>query len=106
MRTVRGTGHWLAGAGTLLAILTCYGTLALVALLSVLGVSIAIHEGAWAAAISAFAGLAVFGVALGYRRHGALRPPALAGRKRVVEGKSVSVSVDLGGSRSLNKKKQ
>ena len=71
-------GGWLAGAGTILALCACYGTLGLVALLSMMGVTVAVHEGAWAGTISVFAVLAVGGMALGYRRHGALPPLVLA----------------------------
>ena len=69
---------WLPGIGTLLALLACYGTVAIISLLSLLGVSIALHEGAWAAAISLFALLATIGVAVGYRRHRNMRPLVVA----------------------------
>ncbi|MFQ5754937.1 MAG: MerC domain-containing protein [Acidiferrobacterales bacterium] len=61
--------EWLAGVATLLSILACYGTPAVIGTLSALGISVALHTGAWAGAISLFAVLAVAGVALGYRRH-------------------------------------
>jgi hypothetical protein len=61
--------EWLAGVATLLSILACYGTLVIIGTLSLLGISVALHTGAWAGAISLFAVLAVAGVALGYRRH-------------------------------------
>ncbi len=64
-----GRWEWLASTGTVLAVLACYGTLAVVSGLSLLGISLAIHEGAWAAAISSFAVIALFGLGLGYRRH-------------------------------------
>ncbi|NQU62179.1 MAG: MerC domain-containing protein [Rhodospirillales bacterium] len=67
---------WLAGAGTLLAVLACYGTLAVVGGLSLLGISLVIHEGAWAAAISLFAIIALAGIGLGYRRHRVVGPLA------------------------------
>lgn len=60
---------WLAGAGTILSILACYGTLALVAILSLIGVTLAVNVHVWAAAIVVFAVLALLGVALGYRFH-------------------------------------
>ncbi len=69
---------WVPGAGTVLALLACYGTAAIVGLLSLLGVSLGIHEGAWAAAIGLFALLATIGVAAGYRRHRSIWPLALA----------------------------
>ncbi len=41
---------WLALAATLLSLLTCYGTLAAIALLGALGVGIALNEAVWAGA--------------------------------------------------------
>lgn len=69
---------WLAGAGTVLAVLACYGTLAVVGALSLLGVTLVIDPGAWAGAIVVFAVLAVLGVALGYARHRVAGPLVLA----------------------------
>ena len=43
---------WLAGVATLLAILACYGTIVLIGALSLLGMTLAIHEGAWAGVVS------------------------------------------------------
>jgi hypothetical protein len=45
---------WLPDVATVGSILACYGTLAILGLLSLMGVSIALHEGAWAGVISAF----------------------------------------------------
>lgn len=70
--------NWLAPAGTVLAVLACYGTLATVALLSALGVTIAVNEGVWAGAIVVFALLALTGLVLSWQRHRAL-PPLLLG---------------------------
>jgi hypothetical protein len=69
---------WLAGAGTVLSITACYGTLAVVSVLSLLGVTLAINPGVWAGAISLFALLALGGVALSYRRHRIGGPLAIA----------------------------
>lgn len=69
---------WLAGAGALLSIATCYGTLGLIAALSMMGVTLAVNEHIWTGVIVAFALLAVFGVALGYRRHHKFNPVRLA----------------------------
>ncbi len=58
------------GAVTLaLAVLACYGVLALTALLSLIGVRLALYEGAWAGAIIAFAAVTVLAVLPGFRRH-------------------------------------
>lgn len=69
---------WLPGAAAALAILSCYGTTVLIGLLSLLGISLAINEGIWAAAISAFAILATIGIATSYRRHGIIGPTVVA----------------------------
>ena len=69
---------WLARGATGLSLVACYGTLALVALLSALGVTLAINPHVWAAAIVIFAVVAVLGVGLGARRHGVWWPLILA----------------------------
>ena len=70
--------NWLPIVATACSIIACYGTLVVVALLSLMGLGIAINEGAWAGAISAFAVLAALGTAYGYRRHGRVGPIGLA----------------------------
>jgi hypothetical protein len=70
--------EWLAGAATFLSLATCYGTMGLVGILSLMGVTLAVNAHVWAAAIVLFALLAVAGVALGYRRHRSLAPLGLA----------------------------
>lgn len=69
---------WLPGAATALAILACYGTTLIVVLLSLLGISIAVNEHAWAGAISAFAALATVAIAASCLRHRAIRPMIIA----------------------------
>lgn len=69
---------WLAGGATLLAIASCYGTGALVGTLALLGVTLSVHEGAWAWTVTFFGALAAAGVILGYRGHSSLGPPLLA----------------------------
>lgn len=59
----------LAPCGTALAIIACYGTLVVVGALSLVGFTIAIHEGVWAGAIVIFALLALFGILLGWKKH-------------------------------------
>lgn len=71
--------EWLAGAAALLSIVACYGTLFTISVLSALGITLVVHNGAWAGAIALFAVLAVVGVLLGYRRHRMLAPLVLAG---------------------------
>jgi len=72
----------LAGTATLaLSITACYGTLAAVAALSALGVTLAVDTGVWAGAIVVFAALSALSVGLGARTHGSPAPlaPALTG---------------------------
>ena len=69
---------WLAGASALLSIAVCYGTLGLIAVLSLMGVTLAVNDHIWAGAIVAFALLAVFGVALGAMKHRKVSPAFLA----------------------------
>jgi rhodanese-related sulfurtransferase len=69
---------WLPGVATILAVLACYGTTLVVVLLSLLGVSIAVNERAWAGAISAFAALATIAIAVSYRRHRSIWPTVIA----------------------------
>ncbi len=73
-----GRSRWFAVASLMAALLACYGTLALVGLLSVLGISMAINAAAWAGVIVVFAGLTAFGIALGMRRHRRPAPIMLA----------------------------
>lgn len=69
---------WLPRAATALAVLSCYGTTVLIGLLSLLGVTLAIDEGAWAGAIAVFAALAAIAVAMSYRRHRIVGPMVVA----------------------------
>lgn len=73
-----GKGSWFPGAATALAVLSCYGTTALIGLLSLLGVSLAINEGIWAGAISVLAALAMIAIAVSYRRHRIIGPSVVA----------------------------
>ena len=77
MRQIRLRGLWgsLAFAAALIA---CYGTLAAVALLSALGVGMALNEGVWAGAIVGCAALACVAVGAGWRKHRSLLPLAIA----------------------------
>jgi arsenite methyltransferase len=61
-----------------LALLSCYGTLALIGLLPLLGLGLALNEGAWAGAISAFVLLTLVALAAGFRHHRAFGPTLLA----------------------------
>jgi hypothetical protein len=63
-----GAGR-LAAVSVALALLSCYGTTALIGLLSLVGVSLALNARAWAATIVLLAGLAVAGLLFRLRRH-------------------------------------
>ncbi len=60
---------WLGSATSLLAVATCYGTMAAVALLSVVGISVEINEGIFIQVITGLLGLAVLGTAFTFRGH-------------------------------------
>lgn len=61
-----------------LALLACYGTLASVGLLALLGVGLAVDETLWASAIVLFALLTVAAIGAGARRHHHYGPLLLA----------------------------
>lgn len=73
---------WLPGAATALAIISCYGTALLIGLLSILGVSVAVDDRAWAGAISVFAALAAIFI-------------GASGRKRRIVGPTVAATIGL-----------
>ena len=68
---------WLASLGTILAFLACYGTLAVIGALSLIGISPAVNEGVWAGAIVLFALVALVGIVLGWRGHRVVGPLVL-----------------------------
>lgn len=70
---------WLAAMATALSLIACYGTLAAVAVLGALGVTIALNEAIWAGAIVLFAALALVALLLRWRRHRQTSPIVLAG---------------------------
>ena len=61
------------------ALLACYGTMALLALLSLLGMTVTLDPDMWAATIAGAAGLAVVATAFNLRRHGHPWPLLAAG---------------------------
>jgi len=85
---------WLAGFGTILAILACYGTLAVIGALSLMGISLAVNEVVWAGAIVLFALVALAGIVLGWRGHGVAGPLVLGviGAGLVIYAMGVSYS--------------
>jgi len=69
---------WLPAAAALLAFLACNGTIILLALLSLLGISVVINPHYQAAVISAFALLTPLFVYAGYKTHRAIAPLILS----------------------------
>jgi hypothetical protein len=78
MTMPRSRWAWMPTVAAACAIAACYGTSLTVAVLASLGVAIVVDEGAWSAAIVAFALLAVAGVGIGGLRRGRIGPVALA----------------------------
>ena len=58
----------------MLSIVACYGTLAFVMIFSLFGITISVHEGAWAAVIVVFSWLAVVAMGVSYRHHRGMGP--------------------------------
>ena len=80
VRDVQRRGLW-GCLSLLMAAVACYGTLALVALLSMLGVSLALNEAIWAGSIVTFSIAATLVISLGVKRHKSIKPllPGLLG---------------------------
>ncbi len=85
---------WLPGIATVLSLVTCYGTLAVIGLLGTLGVAIAFDEALWAGAIVAFAALAVGALGLGLARHRKPGPILVGGLGAIVLGYAMYVQYD------------
>lgn len=68
LNRIGARGLWGAVA-TATAVIACYGTTALLALLSMLGLGVTLHTGAWAVAIAGAAVAAVLATALNLPRH-------------------------------------
>ena len=70
----------------MMAAIACYGTLALVALMSLLGVTLAFNEAIWAGSIVAFTLAATLVIALGVKLHKSCKPlvPGLLGSALMV----------------------
>lgn len=77
--TQKKTGDWLAALATTFSLIACYGTLAAIAVLGALGVTIALNEAAWAIAIVLFAALAFVALFFRWRNHRRIAPILLAG---------------------------
>lgn len=64
-----GRLSWLGSVTSLLAVATCYGTLAVVALLSVVGVSVDLDEGLFVRIVTVLLVLALSGMVYSFRLH-------------------------------------
>lgn len=60
------------------SLIACYGTLAVVAILSAAGIAFDVHEGVWATLVVAFAWTGVLAIGVSLRRHGNFAPFVLA----------------------------
>ena len=60
---------WLSRGSALCSIVACYGTLAAIAVLGLLGFSLTLNESIWAGAIILFALISVLGLLFSFRRH-------------------------------------
>lgn len=67
-----------SGVAVVLSLVACYGTLALVLLLSAAGITLNVHEGAWATAIVVFAWIAVLAIGVNIPRYRSFAPFILA----------------------------
>jgi len=68
-RMTAGKPTWLAATTAVLAFIACNGSIIILAILSLLGVTVAINTDVQAAVISLFAVLTLIFVSLGYRNH-------------------------------------
>lgn len=73
LKAITGRGLWGAVAAAT-ALLACYGVIALLGLLSLMGIALTLPEGAWAATVFAAAALAVVAIVFNLRRHGRVWP--------------------------------
>jgi arsenite methyltransferase len=74
---ISSLGLWGAIAAAA-SVAACYGTIALLGMLSLFGLTISLDEGAWALAITATAALAAIATAFNLRRHGRPWPLLMA----------------------------
>jgi arsenite methyltransferase len=68
-KSTPGRYAWLGSAASLFAVVACYGTLAAVALLAAIGVSVDLNEGTLVIFISVLLGLAIAGMVYSFRLH-------------------------------------
>jgi len=68
-KSTAGRFAWLGSAASLFAVVACYGTLAAVALLAAIGVSVDLNEGTLVIFITVLLGLAIAGMVYSFRLH-------------------------------------
>ncbi len=85
---------WLGSAATLFSLAACYGTLAAIGLLGVLGITIALNETLWAGVIIAFAVLAVGSFCLSLRCHRQPWPTLIGGFGVAILGYTMYIQYD------------
>jgi hypothetical protein len=99
-RNVQKRGLW-GVAALAMSLLACYGTIAVLGLLSVLGVSAALNNGLWAGAIVAFAATASVIIGFGIGKHKSIVPVLVAITGTAVLGYTMyvnySIAIEIGG---------
>ena len=73
--------RWLgrySGVAVVLSLVACYGTLALVALVSMAGVTVSLHEGVWATVVVVLVWVAVLAMGVNLKLHRSFGPFILA----------------------------
>ncbi|MEE9300317.1 MAG: MerC family mercury resistance protein [Alphaproteobacteria bacterium] len=60
---------WLGSAASLLAVVTCYGTMAVVALLSVIGIGVDLDDSVFVKIVTGLLVVALLGMAYSFRLH-------------------------------------
>ena len=68
-KSAAGRFAWLGSAASIFAVIACYGTLAAVALLAAIGVSVDLNEGNFVIFITVLLGLAIAGTGYSFRLH-------------------------------------
>ena len=68
-KSTAGRFAWLGSVASLFAVVTCYGTLAAIALLAAIGVSVDLNEGTLVIFITVLLGIAIAGMVYSFRLH-------------------------------------
>lgn len=73
----RVRGGWLSAVGLIFALVSCYGALALVAILSAFGIALRINDMLWGAIIAVASAISWLALARNASRHGRISPALL-----------------------------